>query len=711
MRLYHSMLRLCRPSALTMFSVCAALLSMASLPLAFAAAPDSGATAAQNQAIAGLLEELSKTRSPHQAAISPDGQTVAWVAPGGGHTGARIFLRPLNGAATHTLSVAPANPATAASCSEGSLRWSPDSHQLAFLSDCATPGQDQIFLADIAHSASTPRQVTALKGYLEDLAWSPDGKRLGFLFVENATRPPSALAAIKPLVGVISASTIAEVQRVVVLDLSTGNPGAMPQPATVTPAGLHVYEFAWSPDGKHLAYTAAAPPGDDNWWVAQLYTQAVENGTPRSILKPEMQIAVPRWSPDGKQIAFVGGLMSDRGETGGDLYLIPAGGGSPRNLTPGRKASVAWPHWLSQTRLGFTEVVDGQPRFSILNPATGKEDTSARVTFAATVGDGVRQLSLSIADPASGTSMPVAALIETSFQNPPEVWAGPLNHLRQVTHLNAGQQPDWGRSESLTWTNEGFRVQGWLLYPKNYDPAKKYPLILYVHGGPANQTMPRWPYAGYNPVAFSTVDDFVLMPNPRGSFGEGEAFTRANRKDFGYGDLRDLLAGVDTVAKRFPVDTHRVGITGWSYGGFMTMFAITQTHRFRAAVAGAGISDWKSYYGENSIDQWMIPYFGASVYDDPAVYAKSSAINFIKNVKTPTLIVVGERDGECPAPQSFEMWHALDTMHVPVSLVVYPNEGHGFVNRNDSRDVLERAVAWFSKYMPAEAAPAAESPR
>jgi dipeptidyl aminopeptidase/acylaminoacyl peptidase len=143
-----------------------------------------------------------------------------------------------------------------------------------------------------------------------------------------------------------------------------------------------------------------------------------------------------------------------------------------------------------------------------------------------------------------------------------------------------------------------------------------------------------------------------------------------------------------------------VGLTGWSYGGFMTMFAVTQTQRFKAAVAGAGISDWQSYYGENSIDQWMTPYFGASVYDDPAVYAKSSAINFIKQAHTPTLVVVGDRDGECPAPQSYEFWHALRDRHVPTQLVVYPNEGHGFVNPAHRRDVMERAVEWFARYMP-----------
>jgi dipeptidyl aminopeptidase/acylaminoacyl peptidase len=167
----------------------------------------------------------------------------------------------------------------------------------------------------------------------------------------------------------------------------------------------------------------------------------------------------------------------------------------------------------------------------------------------------------------------------------------------------------------------------------------------------------------------------------------------------GYGDLRDILAGVDTVEKLAQVDDHRLGLTGWSYGGFMSMFVPTHTNRFRAAVAGAGISDWQSYYGENRIDKWMIPFFGASLYDDPADYAKSSAINFIKRAKTPTLIVVGERDEECPAPQSFEHWHALKTLGVPTTLVVYANQGHHIADHDDQVDILRRSLAWFGKYL------------
>ena len=192
---------------------------------------------------------------------------------------------------------------------------------------------------------------------------------------------------------------------------------------------------------------------------------------------------------------------------------------------------------------------------------------------------------------------------------------------------------------------------------------------------------------------------FVLRPNPRGSFGQGEAFTRGNVKDFGYGDLRDILAGVDDVVNHFPVDNNRVGIGGWSYGGYMTMWAVTQTQRFHAAVAGAGIANWQSYYGENDIDQWMIPFFGASVYDDPAVYAKSSPITFIKNVKTPTLILVGDRDGECPTPQSFEFWHALETLGVENRFVVYPNEGHMIYDSAHRHDIMQRTLEWYDRHL------------
>jgi dipeptidyl aminopeptidase/acylaminoacyl peptidase len=189
----------------------------------------------------------------------------------------------------------------------------------------------------------------------------------------------------------------------------------------------------------------------------------------------------------------------------------------------------------------------------------------------------------------------------------------------------------------------------------------------------------------------------VFFPNPRGSYGAGEAFTKANVKEFGQGDLRDILLGVDELIRSQPIDGTRLGIGGWSYGGYMTMWTVTQTRRFRAAVAGAGIANWQSYYGENLIDQWMIPYFGSSVYDNPAVYARSSPINYIRNVTTPTLIAVGDSDAECPAPQSYEFWHALKTRGVKTQMVVYPGEGHAIRKPEHVQDLLERTITWFNQ--------------
>jgi dipeptidyl aminopeptidase/acylaminoacyl peptidase len=228
-------------------------------------------------------------------------------------------------------------------------------------------------------------------------------------------------------------------------------------------------------------------------------------------------------------------------------------------------------------------------------------------------------------------------------------------------------------------------------------------MIVFVHGGPSWVTAPSWPTLSENQreVLFAAEGYYVFYPNPRGSTGFGERFTKANVKDAGRGPLHDILTGIEAVTAAHPVDDHRIGLTGWSYGGYMTMWALTQSSRFQAAVAGAGVANWQSYYGENGIDQGLIPYFGASVYENPDIYAQSSPITFIKQVRTPTLIVVGDSDIECPAPQSYEYWHALRTLGVKTQLVVYPHEGHEFSDPTHVLDLLQRMTEWFDQNMPA----------
>ena len=688
----------------------AALVLGSTFNLAPAAAQDAAAAKAQGRAhIDEVLKGLNRGRSVGQVAVSPDGKRLAWLQ--NGRDGAEIRLAPLDDLAKSERVTAAAKPEQ--HCREGQMVWAPDAKTLAFFSDCAKPGeQSDLYLA--AMDGSPARRLTELKGYVEAPAFAPDGQSVAFLYVEGATRSAGALAAMKPWSGVIGEDGV-EIQRVALARMDAAKPLTAEM---VSPANLHVYEFNWRPDSKGLAYVAADPPGENNWWVAKLYTQELGSSSAQAILAPAdvsgplhgLQIAVPRWSPDGKAIAFIGGLMSDQGSTGGDVWIMSADGGQPVDLTPHRPTSPAWIEWGDDEDIFVSELAGGNcqlVRFRLKGnrtaPGVAASFGSPIFSIPGSVGDGRMELSLS-----STADHSLFVFHASTFDHATEVYeakpgttmtAG-LEGVTRLTHLNDGVEPAWGNSVSLTWPSDKFHVQGWLLLPKDYDPNKKYPLIVEVHGGPAAAVMAHWGGGGgLNATAFSALGYFVLQPNPRGSYGQGEQFTQANRKDFGYGDLRDILAGVDAVLAKYPVDPNRVGLTGWSYGGFMSMFAVTQTQRFKAAVAGAGLSDWLSYYGENSIDQWMIPYFGASVYDDPAVYAKSSAINYIKRAKTPTLVVVGDRDGECPAPQSFEFWHALRDEHVPTQLVVYPNEGHGFVDPAHRRDVMYRAVEWFEQYL------------
>jgi len=700
------------------------------LPISGLAQPSSSAnsSSANRDRITNLLDSLRRVRSPQTAAISPDGNYVAWTVEIDGASELHVTGIAPSGAIQDAAWDRILSPDTVADvtnlrpgkCEADHPAWSPDGKQLAFLSGCQTDGaifrkaqQKNIFLWTTA--TNQLKQLTQLKGPLGSLQWSPDGKSIAFLFVENGTRRAGALDAIKPWNGVIGEDNV-EVQNIALVDVS----GQHFEPSAIH-SNLHIYEFSWSADSQRIVFIAASPPGENNWWIAKLYVQiplaplagcnslgvCIYNGPlipdPVVLFNPAttagplhgLQIAVPRFSPDGRQIAFIGGLMSDQGSVGGDIYLIPTSGGEPKDITSNRTASPAWIAWRNDHSILVTERAGGKSHITALDTTTGKDDPSLDLTLADNIIAGKDVMDLSLALHSSNI-----AVIRSSFEQPPEVWVGPLEKLRQLTHLNDDIRPSWGKAESIEYTSDGFHVQGWLLYPANYEPAKRYPLIVGVHGGPSNASTPRWPSAGYGEVPFSALGYFVFLPNPRGSFGKGEKFTQANVKDFGYGDLRDILAGVDVLEKRFPIDKAREGITGWSYGGFMTMFAVTQTHRFHAAVAGAGISNWQSYYGENSIDRWMTPFFGADVYDDPAIYAKSSPISFIKQAKTPTLLVVGDRDGECPAPQSFEFWHALRAQGVRTELVVYPNEGHRFVDHEHQRDVLRRALEWFESNMP-----------
>jgi dipeptidyl aminopeptidase/acylaminoacyl peptidase len=620
---------------------------------------------------ATVLDSMPHAKREGQVALSPDGTKVAYF------TDRKLAITPASGGSTQAIAV------------EGNLplrdvAWSADSKRIAFIADL--PGDvpaAQVWTAPAEGSA--PKKHAELKGYVQAPRFSPDGSKLAVLFIEGMPRAAGPLQPMTPLTGVID-EKIYE-QRIATIDLSTDHL------TQVTPADVYVYEYDWTPDGQAWAATAAHGSGDANWWIAHLYRVNALTGEMSEIYKPKLQIAVPRVSPEGKSVAFIEGLMSDEGSTGGDIYVVPITGGAARNLTPNLKASPSAIAWTDPDRITFADNVDGNSGFGSVSATGGAIQTLW-------TGEEVAAPSGAAWAPGSSSTRTgdklITAVVRHSASTPPEIWAGPIGSWKQLTNLNAGVKPAWGEMRNVHWMNGDTRVQGWLMLPKDFVPGGRYPLIVNVHGGPSAACMSRWDDRGMG--SESAMGYFALCPNPRGSYGQGEAFTQGNVKDFGGGDFRDIIAGVDAISKQYPIDAKRIGIRGHSYGGYMTMWAETQTHRFAAAVAGAGLSDWLSYYGLNDIDEWMIPFFGASVYDDPAVYVKSDPMHFVKAVKTPTLILAGDRDGEVPMEQSVEWWHALETLHVPTKLVVYPNEGHAIMKPADARDYSLRTLEWFEEW-------------
>jgi dipeptidyl aminopeptidase/acylaminoacyl peptidase len=570
-------------------------------------------------------------------------------------------------------------------CKYSDPAFSPQSDTFAFLASDEKAHKTTLFVV----AGGKVRSLSVLDGVANTIRWSPDGTRIALLATFGAHKKIGATEAGAALVGEIGEHN--DEQRIAVVSAQGG------KLKPVSPADTYIYELDWMPDSKGFAVTAAKGNGDNNWWIATLDYVDAATGTMRTIASPNMQIELPRVSPDGKTVAFIGGLMSDWRSIGGDLYTVPLAGGTPVNVAADFKGSFRSIDWRGARIMGGAIADD---RFATLS--VDPKSKGVQTLWSAPVTARSQDVNSTVAFSADGSR---ATLIEEDFNHAFAIAAGPAAQLTPITHENDTLAQNVS-AQSVHWANDNFHLQGWLVGPKDIQPGRKYPMVVIVHGGPSSVYTPHYIAAGgQHGVSFDFAYDliargtYIFYPNDRGSYGQGEAFTRANVKDFGGGDLRDMLAGIDAVEKMAPVDDARLGLYGHSYGGWFAMWANTQTSRFKAFVAGAGVANWTSYYGQNGIDRWMIPFFGASVYDDPAVYRAASPIDFIKQAKTPTFIYVGERDVECPAPQSLEYWHALHEFGVPAQLMIYAGEGHHFHKLTDLEDLRSRILGWYGKYL------------
>ncbi len=301
---------------------------------------------------------------------------------------------------------------------------------MAFLSDHDKKGQMQLYVAP--STGGKPRKLTNLTGYLTDPRFSPDGTHIALLFAENAPSGGGPLEAEPIETGVIGGEI--HNQRLTIVDTTTG---AAKQ---VSPADMNIYEYDWSPDSGSFALTSAPGPGDNNWWIAQLYTMSADTGKMKSIFRPETQIALPRWSPDGQSIAFIQGLMSDEGFTGGDVFTIASSGGQSVNRTPDRKSSVSSIQWITPAKMLLTEIVGGGSAISTLELPSGRTERLWQG------GENIHDEG-NFANFSAARDGKIAAVIRSDWQHPPEIWAGPIGDWKQLTHANDNLHPQMGRSK------------------------------------------------------------------------------------------------------------------------------------------------------------------------------------------------------------------------------------------------------------------------
>jgi dipeptidyl aminopeptidase/acylaminoacyl peptidase len=609
-------------------------------------------------------------------AIAPDGRHIASIetqddgsdrdAP------ALLMIRDLKGGA-----VAVPLPCTAApNCIVDSPTWSA-SGQLAFI--VSRPDEGVAEIDAVGAKGGAVRRVLIFNGTLDRLRYGPDN-RLAVLATARAHKSVGRTEPGAPLLGDIGGE--ADEQRIAVVDGAALN--------FVSPADLYVYEFDFLPTGGFVG-TAAPGDGDSQWWVAKLYM--FEQSQARVVFAPgpREQLAAPTVSPDGKSVAFIGGWMSDFGSTGGDAYVLrlDQAGAVPHNLTALSHATVTALDWSCGKRLTGMLLAGDTVAIARFETAGAKPVWSGQASLSGGRGNGL-----------SCGPRGVAA-VSSSFEAPPEIAAGRLGHWHTLTHENAAIAAPSFTAQSVTWRNDGFDVQGWLLQPAGGNPGLKRPMVVLVHGGPeaasTNHFLP--PSSDARTLLEAGWD--VFEPNYRGSFGQGEAFAGASIQDLGGGDWRDVLTGIDAAERAAPIDDTRLGIMGGSYGGYMVMWGITQTHRFRAGVAHAGVSDWLSIEGEAPQAGSDEVNFGGSVYDDATPYLKASPIMHMRGVSTPTLLTVGERDLECPMPQSEEFYTALEALGVPVEFHVYAGEGHHLHKAEDRADFRTRTVDWFQRWFAA----------
>ena len=586
----------------------------------------------------------------------------------------------------------------------GGARWSPDGQRILYLADA--DGHQQIFVRwiDIDGPAS---QVTQAVSKIGDARWSPDGRQVAFsMFTPEPPKWTISLPAAPKDAKWTGAPRIVDnlhyrQDQTGFLDdghthlyVVPADGGAMRDLTrgkwSVGAGELRVpLSFDWTPDSKTIVVQASKDfDNDEAYEHSQLLAVDVATGALRDVVATKGLWNEPVVSPDGRTIAFIGYPEGKRTHTVADLWLVPTAGGEIKKLAGGLPDDPGSLHWANDGSGLYFEVNDHGDRNVAFVSLTG-------TLRAVTHGDHMLGL-----DSMSRTG--VAAGSVSDPEHPAEVARYELARPDQVatlTHVNDswlnGMQ--LGHTQRVSWTSSGgAQIQGWYITPPDFDPSKKYPLILEIHGGPYGNYNSGFNYMWQNFAANGFV---VLYLNPRGSTGYGQGFVDGIDHNYPGPDYDDLMSGVDTIVGKGFVDTTHMYVSGCSGGGVLSSWVIGHTNRFSAAAVRCPVIDWISMTGDTDIPLFTYSFFDKPFWEDPKPWLEHSSLMYVGNVTTPTMLMTGVLDRRTPMPQTEEYFSALKVRHVPARLMQFEGEYHGTGGKpsNFMRTQLYM-MSWFERW-------------